>query len=320
MEDPNLIACLYPAKPEHNSKYTWDTIRMRENSARYTPPLGGIEPGPEHGSRESTASVEDDEDDDPTSYPGLQLTFNFKAGPGLVLGTDRNGCDIVLPKLADNKISRRHCYLTFDAKRRLILRDLSAHGTTVTYDGQGDEKRRTIVTYDDKGREKCHHFTWILSDNHLKDVQKIVIIIQEIEFQIIVSKHETYPGLYIDNVDRFLLQANADDELPFGALGIQSASSTAHQSGALTPQTPIYIDQGRLGSGAYSIVNRVWNVSTGFLYARKEVFNMKESAWKKEASIMRKVSQLSNVGSNPPCCCGSSLLIPRRSTLFSLLV
>jgi len=70
MEDPNLIICLYPAKPKHNSKHTWDTIRMNENRPRYIPLQEGTELEPEYGSRESTASKEDD-DDDPESYLGL---------------------------------------------------------------------------------------------------------------------------------------------------------------------------------------------------------------------------------------------------------
>ncbi|KUJ14044.1 uncharacterized protein LY89DRAFT_672304 [Mollisia scopiformis] len=182
MEDTNLIACLYPAEGD---RLTWDAIRMRENSGRYIARAPPENTTPDYGSRESTAPLEDDDKNtdhrDLDTPPGLQLTFNPgpKAGQGFTIGTDKNRCDIVLPKLLENKIGRRHCVLTFDAKRRLILRDLSTHGTT--------------VTYDDKGREKRHHFTWILSgEEEPEHVEKIVIQIQEIKFQIIVAKHETY--------------------------------------------------------------------------------------------------------------------------------
>ncbi|TVY64158.1 Maternal embryonic leucine zipper kinase [Lachnellula suecica] len=292
MEDLNLIACLYPADGDLRAGAA---IRMRENSGRYIPPQQ--ETKLEYGSRESTVSQDDDEDH-LASQPRLQLTFNPgpKAGLGFVIGTDENRCDVVLPKLSKNKIGRLHCVLTFDAERRLVLRDLSRNGTIVEYDGQGGEKRRTIVTQDDKGREKRHYFTWILSGGEASKVQKIGLQIEEIKFQIIVSEHETYPDLYNDNVDRFLHEATTNDELPFGALGIQSTTSTAQYSGAHTPtpQTPIYINQWRLGSGQFSIVNRVWDVSTGFVYASKEFSNMKESQWRKEASIMSQVLQLSN--------------------------
>ena len=84
---------------------------------RYILPLQ--EPQPEHGSRESTVS-EADEDNDPTRYPGLQLTFHSgsKASQGFMIGTDENCCDIILPK-SNSKISRRHCCITFDEKRHI---------------------------------------------------------------------------------------------------------------------------------------------------------------------------------------------------------
>jgi hypothetical protein len=85
-----------------------------------------------------------------------------------MIETDENFCDIVFFK--SNKISRRHCYLTFDRKRRLILRDLSINEIIVTYDEQDEEKRRTIVTKNDKERKTSHHFTWILNDVELNEI------------------------------------------------------------------------------------------------------------------------------------------------------
>ncbi|PQE09037.1 CAMK family kinase protein [Rutstroemia sp. NJR-2017a BBW] len=283
MEDSDLIACLYPADDD---RQTEEAIRMRENN---------------YGCRESTISVEDEEDTEPTSYSGLQLTFSpgLKTSQGFMIGTDKNRCDIVLPRLPKCRISRLHCVLTFDPERRLVLRNFSQYGTIVTYNGQGGEKRQTIAAKDDKGREKRQYFTWILSGREVpKDVQKIVIQIDKIKFQIIVSKHETYLDLYNDHVDLFLREANADNELSLGALGIQSTTSTAQQSGAHTPtsQTPIYIDQWNLGSGNFSIVNRVWDVSNRSVYTSKEfLHNMKEPEWRREASIMNQVSRLSNI-------------------------
>jgi hypothetical protein len=214
MEDSNLIACLYPAEGEGYAK---DAICMRENVARYIPPLRVSKP--KRRSRESTVP-EDDEKNGPDFQPGLQLTFNLgpKAGQGFVIGRDSTRCDIVLLNLPS--ISGLYCVLTFDIQRRLILVTRSLNGIIVTYDEQGGEKRRTIVTKDDQGREKHHHFTWILSDEDISGVRKIVIDIQNIKFRIIVSKHETYLDTYNDNVDRFLREVNANDELPLGALGI----------------------------------------------------------------------------------------------------
>lgn len=284
MGDQNLtIAWLIPASDNPDSLgQTLKVFDQEENQCRYFPPQREIEQ--EHGSRETTVSREDhDEGYVPnyTSHPRLQLTFNHgpKSGPGFVFGSNPECCDIVLPSLP--KISRQHCYLTFDANRRLVLRDFSTNGTTVTYDGLGQERRKDFI--------------WILSDKSLTGVQKIVIQIQKIKFQIIVSRHETNLGLYNSKIDQFRQHETAGDDLLLGRLGIQSTASTIHQSGTHTPRIPIFIHQGLLGTGGYSIVNRVWDVSTGSTYAIKEIFNMEESQWRREESILRRVSDLSNV-------------------------
>ena len=127
MEDHNLIASLYPADRDPLAN---GTIRMRENGSRYCAPQEDTKA--EHSSRESTASVEDvgDHDSDGlVSQPKLELTFNSgpKTGQGFVFGTDPNSCDIVLPRLADNKINRRHCCLTFDAQPYCIRLCITHH-------------------------------------------------------------------------------------------------------------------------------------------------------------------------------------------------
>ncbi|KAL5324594.1 hypothetical protein ACEPPN_009140 [Leptodophora sp. 'Broadleaf-Isolate-01'] len=258
MEDPNVIANLFPADDRRG--YALETICMSENKSRYIPPQR--EKKSDIRSRESTASLDDKEGTAPdnTSCPGLQLAFDSgpKAGPGLVLGTDPD-CDIVLPQLRN--ISRRHCYITFDSQRRLILRDFSRYGT--------------IVSYNDKGRETRRRFTWILSappvsqrngsNESIEPNEPVVIEIQYIRFRIVVSRHDQDPDLYIANVDQFLL----------GALGFQSGSSTATASGVASPLPidPIRIGQETLGTGAFAIVKRHWDVSTGVEYAYKEPLN-----------------------------------------------
>ena len=280
MEDPNSIAWLVPAMREPDGKYTWQAIRM--NTLECIPPQGDTKSGSR--SRESTVSLEDEEENtrDDTSYPRLQLTFNPgpKSGQGLMLGTDPN-CDIVLPRL--KHISKRHCALTFDDQRRLILRDFSKHGT--------------IVEYDKKGGESRYYFTWILGGHKVpRKTKKLVIEIQGISFQIIVSTHDENPLLYIANVDRFLQEAKANDELPLGELGIQSSSSTAAPSGAHTPsQGPIRLKQETLGNGTFAVVRCFWDVSTGFEYAYKEPRDKKRfdrKMWEKEADIMGQISHV----------------------------
>ncbi|KAL9019542.1 MAG: hypothetical protein Q9185_003162 [Variospora sp. 1 TL-2023] len=291
MESANLIAHLLPVDIEASSKPTWDAIRHSHNRSRYIAPQKA-DVRPEHSSRESTVSVE--EAPDPDCYPQIQLTFDNKpkVGQKFVIGRDSNSCDIVLPTHLN--ISRQHCLLTFDDQRRLILQDTSAYGTSVAYDGQGGQRRRTLVTHDHRGKEILHHFTWILSGADVPDHAKpIQIAIADIKFQIKIAKHETHPDQYIKNVDRFL---QGEDELPIGGLGLQSITSTAEQSEAFTPrlqlQVPIYIDQETIGTGYFSVVRRVWNVSTGFSYASKQIINMGKSEWRREDHIVHFVALL----------------------------
>ena len=294
MEDSNMIACLFSIN-EHGQAQ--DVISMRQNSGRYIRSLQ--ESQPEHGSRESTVS-ENDENNDPTRYSELQLIFHSepKASQGFMIEIDENCCDIILPK-SNNKISRRHCCITFDEKRRLILRDLSINEIIVTYNEQDEEKRRTIVKKNDEERETCHHFTWILSDVELNEIKRIIIEIENIKFNILISKRQTHLILYNNNVDQFLQEINANDELFFDVLSIQSTTSTVQHSEIHSSnfQKPIYIRQERLDSDHFFIVNRVWDVSIEMIYAFKEFFNTNESEWKKEAFIMGQILQLSNVNS-----------------------
>ncbi|KAL8907053.1 MAG: hypothetical protein Q9207_001633 [Kuettlingeria erythrocarpa] len=297
MEDANLIAHLRPGLSEASSKPTWDAIRHSDNRVRYVAPQEEEEEGPEQSSRETTISVDSDgEAPDPKYCPKLLLTFDRgpKVGQGFVIGRDPNSCDIVLPKHPN--ISRRHCLLTFDDQRRLILQDTSAYGTTVKYDGQGGQKRRTLISYDSRGKETRHYFTWILSGAKVPDrTKEIEIKIANIILLIKVSKHQTHRNLYMENVDRL---CQRQGELPIGGLGLQSTTSTAEQSGAITPrvqrQVPIYIDQEILGTGKFSVVRRVWDVSTGHSYASKAIDTKQDSNWREEAEILRRVSQLSN--------------------------
>jgi serine/threonine-protein kinase Chk2 len=143
-----------------------------------------------------------------------------------------------------------------------------------------------------------HHFTWILGGHDVpRDTKNIVIEIQGISFQIIVSTHDENPRLYNSNVDRFLQEVKANEELSFGGLGIQSLNSTAPPSGTQTPsQDPIRLKQETLGKGAFAVVRRFWDVSTGLDYAYKEPRDKKKFDWKmweKEADIMSQISHVS---------------------------
>lgn len=292
MEDSNLIAWLSPAIPEDENvkdkkgKYTWEAIRM--NTSLDIPPWGGNIS--DYRSRESTASLEDEEDHaaNAASYPRLHLAFNsgLKSGLGLMFGTDSKRCDIVLPRL--RYISQRHCYLTFDVERRLILRDFSTHGT--------------IVRYDEKGGELRRHFTWILGGHDVpRRTKKIVVEIQGVSFRIAVSHVNKDPDLYNAKVNRFLQEA---DEPHLNGLGIESPTPR----GARTPnQGPIRLKQEILGKGTFAVVRRFWDVSNGVEYAYKEPRDKRRfdrKAWEKEIDIMRQISHVSR-----QCCSFSKFFV-----------
>ena len=116
-------------------------------------------------------------------------------------------------------------------------------------------------------------------------------------FRITVSAHDDNPCLYNANVDRFVQEVKANDELPLCGLGIHSLISTALSPGALTPRHyPIRLKQEMLGQWAVTVVRRYWDFSTGFEYAYKEPCNKKKfhtENWREEADIMRQISNVS---------------------------
>lgn len=279
MDNANLIACLYAADSDPLG-CSHAAICSSDNQARYFP---AQQKASNAFSRESTASLDSDEDSYQTLNhlfkPGLQLTFNpgpkSGAAVGFVVGTDAKSCDIIVPNLKG--ISARHCYFTFNAKRQFIVYDFSHNGSIVSYDGKLREKRRD--------------FPWILSGDKALETTKIIVIQihPHVRFQIVVPRQKTQ--LYCDNLDRFLKEAGADDGLRLGGLGIQSKILTAAQSGECTPsQNPLYLPQGELGKGSFGLVTRVWDVSAGIMRASKEFHNISKSNWRREASIMKRVS------------------------------
>lgn len=198
-----------------------------------------------------------------------------------MLGTDANSCDIVLP--LTKGVSRCHWYLTFDEERRVVVRDCSSNGTTVTFDGKGGEKRR--------------HFTWILGGHRVPgDAKTIVIRLHAVlKFQIVLAK-PTFPHIYFENVDELLRGTVVTADLPFGALDIQSIASMAAPSGTHTPeQDPILLEQETLGLGAFGVVTRVWDVSTAREHASQRFTTLGKSDWEKEVSLMGQSPHVSNI-------------------------
>ncbi|KAL9103882.1 MAG: hypothetical protein Q9163_001119 [Psora crenata] len=94
----------------------------------------------------------------------------------------------------------RHCCITFEAERRLIVRDCYSKGSTVTYNKKDAKRRR--------------NFTWIIRSHGFPDgINNIVIEIHEkLKSQIVVSE-PSFLDLFFDNVDQFLAEVAENDEL-----------------------------------------------------------------------------------------------------------
>ena len=260
MEVSNLIACLYP--------YDYMTLRhahrvIRNNPQYYIPPKK---------TRKRGRRSQDNEEQDPECVPGLQLTFNNipKSPQEFVLGCSQKESDIVLPNHPTEQISRSHCRLTLDSQKRLILRDQSQYGTVVTYNDQGERRQ---------------NFTWLLSGREPDEVEKIVIIFHKyLKFRIIVS-----------NQCEMCLDPTSDNLPAINKLSFKTAKQTQRDpSKALTPnQNSVFIKSERLGSGNYGVVYRVWDASTGIVYAAKEPKEEGLRFWEAEKDILERISHVS---------------------------
>ncbi|KKZ64590.1 hypothetical protein EMCG_09486 [[Emmonsia] crescens] len=285
MEDPNLIAWLYPYD---RSPHAINAITDPDNSSLHFPPMLQKDAAPSLQSRESTPEREDNNEEH-LNYlydEGLQLTFSNrpKGDKGFCLGRDKEKCDIFLPdKQRRDGISACHCYFTFDNQNRLILRDESSNGTIVAYDKKGAERRR--------------NFTWILGGHSVPDEIKEITIQfhRSLQFQIVVPKAWKDPDQYSANIKQFRQQMNASDDLYLGKLGIRSGHTTAPLSQVQTPTPdPILLEQKVLGSGSFGVVTHHWDVSTGVEYACKKplgTLNKKmQQSWEKEVRIMGRIT------------------------------
>ncbi|KAG7290516.1 hypothetical protein NEMBOFW57_000518 [Staphylotrichum longicolle] len=229
MEDSDLIARLYPADAVG---YALDMIQGHPRCIK-----GAQQPELDSQSRTSREStVEYQEFDDDVALPYLELRFSHvpRTSLGLIFGRSASS-DIVLPSLA--KISSSHFALTYkntfaDGHYRLVVRDLgSTRGTTVSYDGKGDELR--------KG------FDWIASGFEVPvSVESLIIQPHKyLSFRLVVIHHDIASPAYIDNVKRFCNVGTAADNF-LGGLGLQPYPDMERTTGANTRlSNPILIQQ-----------------------------------------------------------------------------
>ncbi|KAL9015349.1 MAG: hypothetical protein Q9173_000040 [Seirophora scorigena] len=282
MEDPDLIATLITVEKRAENAFCYE-----DNKKRYLPPTRGIAEGPTISSREATPAGEQP-DNDHCQYDfthRLQLTFGVEpkdASKGYSFGTDPKKCDVLLGNRGAYGISGLHFWITFDdtvdkntidkkKKTRLILKDSSTNGTAVGYSGQAEKEVR-------------RHFTWILDLEEDEGEWEVVVNAQGLRFKVELASHKTCEAEYNKKVTKFLEQSSMALP-PVDGLGIDSCTTTAQPSQASPPrQLPVYISERELGRGSFGRVDRVIDVSTGAMYARKEFY---EPQWGKNEERRR---------------------------------
>ena len=195
-------------------------------------------------------------------------------------------CDVVIPPCFNELgkpikgISRRHCALTFDKWYRPIIRDLSSYGTALSYARQGGEPR-------------CK-FQWIIAGDPFIDKLSIVLHISEVKFIITIAKKYLYSKAYALQIQQFLSPNNLEwTELRADRLLIDSTADTRAGTGVQTPsQGVVYITEKELGRGAFSVVRRIVNVSSGCRHAGKLVNDVK--MLEQEVRLMERMDHVSD--------------------------
>ncbi|KAA6406991.1 MAG: serine threonine kinase [Lasallia pustulata] len=280
MEDLNLIMMLKATRDL--SKYAFC---QPHNSDRYFPPSHEVDNESTNlSSREATPyMLPETEADKEDSSHRIQLTFTQRPKnirEGYVFGSDPRVYDILLGNRGCNRLSNWHFCITFDEQKRVVLRDFSRWGTSVSYDGQARNQIR-------------HHFTWIINFNDEKvDFKTIEVRIagrDPLTFEIKLAEHKTCKDEYGLRLNSYLEESRTALPL-FNMLRIYSQETTAAPTQPLSPgQHPIYVKSEEVGQGEFGRVYRVKDVSTGLSFAGKTFL----SDCQREVEIMRGVSHLS---------------------------
>ncbi|KID89061.1 CAMK family protein kinase [Metarhizium guizhouense ARSEF 977] len=267
MDVEDLIARVYPI-------FTHDDAAEAIKASPYSVQSQSLSIGPPeeiqygHDVRE-TAEPPKEENANMSAYddmPFIEIRFSKipRSSHGVIFGCSRE-CDFVLPNI--RYLSRFHFSLTFDERRRFIVKDL---GSTI-----GTEQGRIII--------KIH---------------------ERFQFEIVAFEHNINSQSYIDNVERFC-QGRAIAEGLLDDLKIPLRPDTEFATGAHTPgKGPVYLEK-EIGQGGFGVVIYCWDVSTGHetvikkpidavvkRFLRKGVkseaaFSIDRKIWKNEANNMK---------------------------------
>jgi len=250
MDDLNTILTLTPAD---KLGLAFGAFRLPHNRSRYVKPSAFMDNSP---SRETTPCESLDDDvpvDDSRYHHCIIMTFGQETRKEgrFTFGSDPDLCDVLLAsKRGQHKISRRHFYITFDDQQRPVIIDNSTNGLTVSYDGQAENERRS-------------HFHWIIFDNF----KKITVTLRKngLAFDIHLPQHyKTHREEYKNKVNIFTADAPSEHLLAFDNLALRSQGTSFAPSESLSPsKRPIYLKRRELGRGAFGLVRKVIDASTG---------------------------------------------------------
>lgn len=167
-------------------------------------------------------------------------------------------------------VSQRHFVITFDERKRLILKDVSRWGSYVSYNQHDFIKRR--------------NFTWILPpgcDVTIRTASRVLFSIE--------VPHRS--DIYDANVTRYLKDAH--DALPsIKNLGVITAAvpTVAPTPNPATRQR-VYVPVRIIGSGQFGEVHMVYNASTwDVMYAGKILFG--DESIEKEVETLQRLSHV----------------------------
>lgn len=282
MADTDLIAPLYP----YNDIKQY-AKRPIEHARRFVPAKSPqseeVLDAEFRRERESTEPPRADHVADHLPHVELRFSSPPPDSRGFTCGTSRTCC----LRTPYGGISRVHWALTYKqikGRYYLIVRDLnSTHGTMVTYDGEGGEVRRK--------------FDWIVGGGGVvvEFGRTCIHLSEDLKFQIMVTPQDRTSPAYIANVERFI-RGSMYAEADLDRLDIKSSTYTMLNSWVQSPTAePILINRGCIGSGAFGVVTRHWNVSTDEESACKRPVSNDDTTkrlWRREVDLLSRVKHV----------------------------
>ncbi|OAA53493.1 Protein kinase-like domain protein [Niveomyces insectorum RCEF 264] len=265
-----------------------------EDTGRNLPCLGRRLVSPDAGQAGASSLHELYGDGNPVVV--LSLDRLPRLGEDFVLGSDNATCDIALG-VPGRSVSAQHLRFGFDQQGRVIMRDSSTLGTSVSYNNQRLQRRRGT---------RAQPFTWVLPTGY-----HVTVTIFPYELSIRVEDHAAHAAEFRANLDRFRAACRA--QMPQLST-IDFAHSLPATASNLTPATPtggssstgalihgddddddnyplskeMYVEGRMLGQGGNGKVNEFFGVRDWKQYAGKRVSHDPDML--REIELLKKLS------------------------------